>query len=117
MQAPEQETVQVLDGFVSIHHPVTVAPRSDIKCHPTIVTPRNDTDHLRVHRYAAQVLLTSAPLTAADLLALAGSTLLALAFSGLLWANFELDLTSCWHHCPELFAPFAPCLGCIRAPA
>ncbi|MGH7599240.1 MAG: nucleoside-diphosphate sugar epimerase/dehydratase, partial [bacterium] len=93
MRAPEQETVEVLDGFVSIHHPATVAPRSDLKRHPGIVTPRSDTKRFGFHRYAVQVLLTSAPLITVDLLALAGSTLLAFAFSGLLWSNFELDLT------------------------
>ncbi len=94
MQAPEQEIVDVLDALVSISRPATVAPRSDIKRHPATVTPWSDAGRFGARRrYASQVLLTSAPLITADLLALAGSILLAFAFSGLLWANFKPDLT------------------------
>ncbi len=93
MQASEQE-VDVFDEFVSIPHPATAAPKSETKRPPAIVTPWNDNGRFGARRrYAGQVLLTSAPLIAADLLALAGSTLIAFAFSGLLWSNFEPDLT------------------------
>jgi Undecaprenyl-phosphate galactose phosphotransferase WbaP len=94
MQAAEQETVDVLDAVVSTSRPVTAALRSDAQKPPATVRPCSNTGRFGARRrYAGQVLLTSAPLIAADLLALAGSTLIAFAFSGLLWSSFEPDLT------------------------
>jgi hypothetical protein len=90
MQASKEETVDVLDALVSIPHAATVSSRIDTKHHPAIVTPWSDTGRFGARRrYAAQVLLTSAPLISADLVALASSTLIAFAFSGLLWSNLS----------------------------
>jgi Undecaprenyl-phosphate galactose phosphotransferase WbaP len=77
---PHQDSTHTVDPIATAHPPATPLRESDAKRSSTGL------------RYASQVLRTSAPLVAADLLALMVSALLAFALVRWFWPGFQPDL-------------------------